>query len=118
MDYRQSKFEDVAREMDVVFDTVGGETLERSWSVLKPSGRMVTIASTGDQATDARTKQAFFIVEPNQKQLFGISERLESGGLRTCVDGVVPLAEAPEAYAGKLSRRGRGKVVVAVAGTD
>src|SRR5262245_12229065 len=49
IDYRAERFEDVARDVDVVFDTVGGETLERSWGVLKPGGRLVTIAASGEQ---------------------------------------------------------------------
>ena len=50
--------------MDVAFDTVGGETLQRSWGVLKPGGRMITIAAASETTTDNRVKQAFFIVEP------------------------------------------------------
>ena len=45
IDYQAGRFEENAREMDVVFDTVGGETLQRSWGVLKPGGRMITIAA-------------------------------------------------------------------------
>ena len=43
IDYRAERFEDVVHDLDVVFDTVGGETLERSWGVLKPGGRLVNI---------------------------------------------------------------------------
>ena len=52
-DYRAERFEDVARDADVVFDTVGGETLERSWGVLKPGGRLVT-GGSGDLTRDSR----------------------------------------------------------------
>jgi NADPH:quinone reductase-like Zn-dependent oxidoreductase len=52
IDYRAERFEDVVRDVDVVFDTVGGETLERSWGVLKPGGRLVTVAASG--GTDDR----------------------------------------------------------------
>ena len=45
IDYRVERFEDSARDLDVVFDTVGGKTLKRSWSLLNPRGRMVTIAA-------------------------------------------------------------------------
>src|SRR5258708_4250609 len=45
IDYRTTRFEDTARNVDVVFDSLGGETLERSWPVLKPGGRLVTIAA-------------------------------------------------------------------------
>lgn len=116
IDYRAVRFEDSVREIDVVFDTVGGDTLERSWGVLKPRGRMITIAAGNGEATDERVKQAFFIVEPNQMQLAKIGDLLEAGKLRTVVDAVVPLSRASEAYGGTIAERlGRGKLVVAVA---
>jgi NADPH:quinone reductase-like Zn-dependent oxidoreductase len=114
IDYRESRFEDFAKEMDVVFDTVGGETLKRSWGVLSAGGRMVTIVSTESASADPRVRQAFFIVEPNQKQLGEIGGMLTSGRLRCVVDKVIPLSEAPVAYAGKVPREGRGKLVVAI----
>ena len=55
--------------MDIVFDTVGGETLRRSWGLLKPQGRMVTVAADSEGTKDERIEKAFFIVEPNQEDL-------------------------------------------------
>ncbi len=116
IDYRASRFEDKVQKVDVVFDTVGGETLARSWSVLKPGGRMVTIASGAETTTDERVKQAFFIVEPNAKELIEIAALLDSGKIRAVVNAVVPLSRAPDAYAGKIEGQGRGKLVVDIAG--
>jgi NADPH:quinone reductase-like Zn-dependent oxidoreductase len=115
IDYRASRFEDSVRQVDVVFDTVGGETLERSWKVLKPGGRMVTIAATEEAAANERVKQAFFIVEPNQKQLNEIGNLLEARSLRAVVAAVVPLSQAAQAYSGEIQKRAKGKMVVAVA---
>jgi NADPH:quinone reductase-like Zn-dependent oxidoreductase len=113
IDYTRGAFEEKVCDVDVVFDCVGGETLERSWSVLKPGGRMVTIASDSEATGDQRVKDAFFIVEPNQKQLVEVGELLDAGRLRVFVDSEVPLAEAPAAYSRKLARkRGYGKTVV------
>jgi len=114
IDYRESRFEE-AGPVDVVFDTVGGETLERSWSVLKPGGRLVTVVSTAENSNDARVQQAFFIVEPNQQQLTEIARLLDEGRLRTVVDTVLPFAQAPATYDGRAPRQGRGKVVIDVA---
>ena len=77
IDYQAARFEENVREMDVVFDTVGGETLRRSWGVLKPGGRMITIAADSETTTDDRVKRAFFIVEPNHEQLTRIGDLLE-----------------------------------------
>ena len=114
IDYHASRFEDVARDIDVVLDTVGGDTLERSWTVLRPSGRLVTVVSAEANSADPRVRKGFFIVEPIQKQLFLIAELLDTGKLRAVVDSVIPLSQAPEAYAGKLPREGRGKVVISI----
>jgi NADPH:quinone reductase-like Zn-dependent oxidoreductase len=114
IDHTESRFEDFAKEMDVVFDTVGGETLKRSWSVLDAPGRLVTIVSTEADSSDPKVRQAFFIVEPNQRQLAEIGRLLNDSQLRCVVDKVIPLSEAPEAYAGKLAKKGPGKLVVAI----
>jgi NADPH:quinone reductase-like Zn-dependent oxidoreductase len=77
IDYKAVPFEKEAGQVGVVFDAVGGETLRRSWNVLKPSGHLVTIASPSEIAPDERTKAAFFIVEPKREQL------MEVGGCST-----------------------------------
>ena len=114
IDYRESRFEECVKGLDVVFDTVGGETLQRSWSLLKPHGRMVTVVSTAAESTDPAVKQAFFIVEPNQKQLYEIACLLDAGRLRPVLDSVISLSQAPEVIAGKVPKQGRGKLVIAI----
>ena len=64
IDYKASRFEKEVRDVDVVFDAVGGDTLERSWGLLRPGGRMITIAADSEGTADQRVKDAFFIVEP------------------------------------------------------
>ena len=115
LDYRRASLEKDTPKVDVVFDTVGGSTFERSWNLLGPRGRMVTIAASAEGASEGRVKEAFFIVEPNQKQLTEIGDMIEAGRIRPVVDSVVPLSQGPRAFAGQVERRGRGKVVVAVA---
>jgi NADPH:quinone reductase-like Zn-dependent oxidoreductase len=116
IDYNTDYFGENAGAFDVVFDVVGGDTLLRSWSLLKPGGRMVTVAAQSEQPEDERVEQAFFIVEPNKQQMNEIGDMLDSGRLQTVVDTIIPLVQAPDAYTGKLAgKRGRGKVVIAVA---
>src|SRR5438876_1042292 len=111
IDYRAERFEDVVRHVDVVFDTVGGETLERSWSVLKPGGRLVTVAASGERTTDERIRAAYFIVEPSRTQLVEIARLIDGGAVRPVVGAVFPLAEARQAYQHKPVR---GKIVLRV----
>jgi NADPH:quinone reductase-like Zn-dependent oxidoreductase len=119
IDYDSERFEDVARNVDVVFDGVGGSTLGRSWDVLGQGGRLVTILSTVPSADDERTKQAFFIVEPNRQQLCDIAAMLDAGQLRPVVGTVVPFAQAVEAYTREPRRDRRpGKIVVTVIPPD
>lgn len=107
IDYRASRFEDRTGKVDVVFDGVGGETFDRSASMLKSGGRMVTIV-------DQRSPD-FFIVEPNQKQLSEVAKLLDAGRLKTYVNAAVPLAEASNAYSGAVpNKRGYGKVVIVI----
>jgi NADPH:quinone reductase-like Zn-dependent oxidoreductase len=113
MDYRTAKLEDLEANFDVIFDAVGGETLRRSWSLLRPGGRMVTIAADSEGMQDERTKSAFFIVEPNESQLEEIARLLDAGTLRVFVDAEVPMSQAASAYGSRVEgRKGRGKVVL------
>jgi NADPH:quinone reductase-like Zn-dependent oxidoreductase len=110
IDYRAQRFDDLVASVDVVFDTVGGETLDRSWAVLKPGGKLVTVADPGE-TNDERSRAAYFIVEPSRTQLAEIAQLVEAGSLRPVVGAVFPLAEARQAYQHKPNH---GKVVLRV----
>lgn len=105
-DYRSRRFEDGAGEVDVVLDTVGGETLERSKRVLKAGGTLLSVA------TDGKATPYFFYVEGNRAgELTELARLIDGGLLRPIVGAVLPLEQAREAY-----RHGvrRGKVVLRV----
>lgn len=119
IDYTSQRFDELTSDIDIVFDGVGGDTFERSFRVIKPGGRVVTIAASEEAAaaTDERRKNAFFIVKPNQKQLVEVSNLIDAGKLKPFVDAVVPLSDAAAAYDGSLkNRQGRGKIVVEIPG--
>jgi NADPH:quinone reductase-like Zn-dependent oxidoreductase len=107
-DYRADPFEKQLRNIDVVFDAVGGDTLERSLGVLNPNGRVVTIAA------DAGAQPGFFIVEPNRDQLIEVGRLIDAGELQTFVSAAVPLANASDAYTGRIEHKGRGKLVAVI----
>lgn len=113
IDYRAERFEDRVESVDVVFDTVGGDTLDRSWKVLSESGRLLTIAADAENSEDQRIKKSFFIVEPNGKQLASMAELFDSGKLRAFVKAEVSLDRANEAYSGTVSgMQPTGKIVI------
>lgn len=115
IDYRATRFEGVARDIDFVFDAVGGDTLARSWSVLRPGGRLVTIAASSAAATDPREREAFLLVEPRRADLTEIARRLDARELRAFVEAEYPLAGARAAYARAKQGRMRGKIALTVA---
>ena len=118
IDYRASRFEDRSGKVDLVFDTAGGDTLDRSWSVLNAGGRLVTIVSGLPDNAEQRVKDAFFIVEPSQKQLLEVARSLDAGTLKTYVNAVVPFEEASDAYSGAVQGKlGYGKVVIVIPGS-
>lgn len=116
IDYHTARFEDaITQPVDIVFDTVGGDTLLRSLPLVKPGRFAVTIAADEESSDDPRVKHAFFIVKPHQRQLMEIAALIDTGKLRTFVDAVVRLPQAEDAYTGKVAdRKGKGKLVVAV----
>jgi NADPH:quinone reductase-like Zn-dependent oxidoreductase len=115
VDYTRTRFEEVARDVDVVLDTVGGETLARSWGVVRAGGRVVTIATSSEGATDPRVREAFFIVRADRGQLGELARLIEAGVLRPVVARVLPLAEARAAYTARPRGSTRGKTVLRVA---
>lgn len=114
IDYQKTRFEGMVRGLDVVFDGVGGDTLERSWSVLAKNGRLVTIATQSGQTTSQRVRDAFMLVEANGAQLADIANLIDAGDLRVFVEAVFPMARAREAYARTEQGKMRGKIVLRV----
>jgi len=110
INYRECRFEEVGR-VDVIFDTVGGATLERSWNVLGSDGRLVTIAADAESSSDPRVKEAFFIVEANGQQLAHMAGLFDSGVLKTFVKAELSLESAARAYAGSVAGT-PGKIVI------
>jgi NADPH:quinone reductase-like Zn-dependent oxidoreductase len=112
IDYRAVRFDDVVRDVDVVFDTVGGETLARSRRVLKPGGKLITVAASEESSQAQAAREAFFIVEANRTQLAEVARMIDGGELRLFVGAVFALAEGRRAYEHKPAH---GKVVLRVA---
>ena len=97
--------------VDLIFDTVGGELLERAAVVLRPGGTIVTVADEPPEGLEA----TFFVVEPNGAQLGELVQMVDRGVLRPSVDSVFPLEDARAAFERSLLPSKRGKVVLAVA---
>lgn len=116
IDYRAQKFEKVVAPVHIVFDTVGGQTLERSWSVIRPGGILVSISAlpSEEKAKELGVRCSFFIVQPDKAQLSRIRAIVDASHLRPVLKGVCPLAEAKRAYELASAAPHQGKVVLAV----
>lgn len=101
--------------VDLVFDTAGGQRLERAAAVVAPGGRVVSIATEPPPYPDRPDIEAtFFIVEPNGEELIEIATLADQGSLRPVIDEVFPLAEARLAFERVASPIHHGKVVLRV----
>jgi NADPH:quinone reductase-like Zn-dependent oxidoreductase len=116
IDYEHVRFEDLAPAMDVVLDTRGGDTQERSWKTLKPGGILVSLVSPPSAKTAANLglREAFVFVQPNAAQLEMIGGLVDAGKLKSDVETVLPLAEAKRAQALSQGGHTRGKIVLQV----
>jgi NADPH:quinone reductase-like Zn-dependent oxidoreductase len=116
IDYHAARFEDVARDVDVVLDLVGGETQHRSWSALKRGGMLVTACDPplAEHAHLAGARAVRVSVRPDGGQLSRIGELIDAGRLRVHVSEIFPLADAALAHASIQTGHTRGKLVLRV----
>jgi NADPH:quinone reductase-like Zn-dependent oxidoreductase len=115
IDVRTDTFDDAA--YDVVIDTVGGETLDRSFSVLRRGGRLITLSAPppAGRADEYGVTATFFIVTPDRAQLVELAALVDSGRLRVEIAQTFPLAQGREAFESRHSPgRPAGKTVIVV----
>ncbi|ACL61222.1 NADP-dependent oxidoreductase [Methylobacterium nodulans] len=138
VDYRRDSFEKLLSDFDVVFDTLGGKTLEKSLTVLKPGGRLVGIAGPPDprfaeqlglawplklvmrllsrgirKKADRRgVSYSFLFMRANGDQLRKIAELIDAGAVRPVIDRVFPFSKTREALGFVKAGRSKGKVVI------
>lgn len=140
IDYKKDNFENILRDYDVVLNSQGGETLEKSLSVLKPGGQLISISGPPDPEFAEEIKSPWFVKQIMRVLSFGIRKRakrhgisfsflfmkasgsqlrqitalIESGAIRPVVDKVFPFAATNEALAYVESGRAKGKVVIKI----
>jgi NADPH:quinone reductase-like Zn-dependent oxidoreductase len=112
-DARSVRFE--LEPVDLVFDTVGGDLLERSLAVIRPGGRIVSVAEEPPAVRPERKiETTYFVVEPNRDQLEELAALVDAGELRPEIDSVFALTDARVAFERSLASGKRGKVVLRV----
>ncbi len=116
IDYHAQDFSKQARDMDVVFDTIGGEVQEKSWGVLKPGGMLVSItAKPSDDRAAAEGKRAGYVfIGPNAAILKDLGQMVDLGQVRPLIAAEFGLNETAKAQDFSETGRATGKVVIYV----
>lgn len=140
IDYRSNDFETVLRDYDVVIDTQGGETLEKSLRVLKPGGKVISVAGPPEpnfarefganwfliqamRALSFRIRRkakrrgvtySFLFMKASGEQLRELGDLIDAGVIRPVLDRVFPFESTPDALAYLAKGRAKGKVVVKI----
>jgi NADPH:quinone reductase-like Zn-dependent oxidoreductase len=117
IDYTTAKFEDAVKDVDVVLDAVGGDTLTRSYGVVKKGGIIVSIAGRPDQAELDKhgIRGSQMMAHPDAKALEEMTKLIEAKKIMPIVSQVLPLAEAAKAHEQISTRHTHGKIVLHVA---
>ena len=117
IDYTKQKFEDVAKDVDVVLDAVGKDTLARSYGIVKKGGIIVSLVARPDQAELDKhgIRGAPLGVEPNSDELAEITKLIDERKIKVIVSQTLPLAEAAKAQTQADTHHTRGKIVLKVA---
>jgi NADPH:quinone reductase-like Zn-dependent oxidoreductase len=117
IDYKTTRFEEAVPPIDVVIDTVGGETRERSFGIIKPDGVLVSVVSEPmpERRPSNGVQAVFFLVEVTTERLNTITDLFNRGKLTARVGSVLPLEQARMAHAmlGGAPHK-RGKIVLSV----
>ncbi len=116
VDYRSQQFDEVLAKVDVVLDTIGGDTQARSIQLLNSGGRLFSVVGTPDAAALAAVGATGggFMVQPSSEQLGRIAQLIDERKVRVLIDSVFPLSEVRTAHDKSRSGRAKGKIVLEV----
>jgi NADPH:quinone reductase-like Zn-dependent oxidoreductase len=117
IDYTKTKFEDVAKNVDVVLDPIGKDTLARSYAVVKKGGIVMSLVARLDKAEIEKRgiKGAGIAVHPDAEDLSEIAQLIDSGKIKPIVTKILPLSEAIAAQKQASTHHTRGKIVLRIA---
>ena len=117
IDYTKTKFEEVAKDVDVVLDPVGKDTLARSYGVVKKGGIVVSLVSRVDQAEldKHEIRGTPIAAKPNADELAEITKLIDEKKIKPIVSQVMPLTDAVKADEQAATHHTRGKIVIKIA---
>jgi NADPH:quinone reductase-like Zn-dependent oxidoreductase len=114
IDYRTQDFS-ALRDIDLVLDPLGGETLEKSWAVLRAGGRIASLVEFGIHDRDGKIGRSVFFASAVPTLALAV-EHFQAGQLQIITDSVYPLAEVRAALEKQATGHARGKVLIRTPG--
>jgi NADPH:quinone reductase-like Zn-dependent oxidoreductase len=116
IDYKLERFEDRVHDADVVLDPIGGDTLRRSFAVLKRGGILVSLAEEPrhDRVRGDGVRATMVGVKPDGSRLAKITKHIDEGALRPLIHAAIPLAQIKEALELSRARHVAGKIVLTI----
>lgn len=115
IDYKTQKFEDLVKDCDAVFDTVGGETMEKSFQVLKPGGVLVSMLGGNEElAKQQGVKSVAQYSQATTERLEILAKLVADGVLKAQIDKTFPLDEIQQAFTERETGKIRGKIVISI----
>jgi len=117
IDYTKQKFEDVAKDVDVVLDSIGRDTLARSYAVVKKGGIIVSLVARPKESELEKhgIRGTALNVEPNSEELAEIGKLIDDKKIKVIVSQTFPLSEAMKAQEQVATGHTRGKIVLKIA---
>ena len=118
INYATTKFEEAVAPVDVVLDTIGGDTQQRSWGILKPGGILVsTIEAPAAETAEAHGVRGamVFTTPPIAATLTQVAHLVETGQLKPIISTILPLGEARKGHQMIEGKHTRGKIILKVA---
>jgi len=116
IDFKSQDFSEVLKDIDAVFDTVGGETTDKSFKVLKKGG--ILISMVGEPSEELAKQYEVKVIgqntETNTKKLTRLAELIDQGVIKPVVDKVFPLDQTRDAFEYVETGHPRGKVVISI----
>ena len=114
IDYTTQSFENELSNYDLVIDAIGGDTLTKSFKVLKKGGRLVSIKGqdTENLAKEYGVNFEWFFMSPDGEMLTEIASLISQGTIKTVIDSTYSMKQAPEAFEQLAKGRTKGKIVI------
>ena len=116
IDYTEGDFSEKAKDVDVLLDTVGGETLSKAYKIVRRGGKLISLTGPTDKAAaDKYGIEAQYLSVPSDgKTMEELAKLADSGKLKVLIDSEMPLGKISEAHALSESRKAKGKIIIKI----